>query len=264
MSLFIKLFLSAFLLNLSLISTAQSAGDYARTFERKGPVNDFAELLRPWEEERLTDQLEMISIEMGMAYSVCIIHDLGGFPIRELATEIGNKWQSGSASKNYGILLLIAKKEKEVFIATSKRVRSSIPDTVVQRIVNERVIPPLENGSYYTGISNGIDQLQFEMEKSLAGSSIKNDSNRLMNTFAIVFVIILGGLLAWDQYKLGRFDPKVRDFRVRGNSRSGLLTGPDSSGDFSSGGDSSGGGDGFGGGGAGGSFGGDGGGDSSD
>ncbi|GAB5525330.1 MAG: hypothetical protein Roseis2KO_32020 [Roseivirga sp.] len=92
------------------MSSAQSLVDYARTFERRSPVNDFAELLRPREEERLIAQLEMVSKEVGMAYSICAIHDLGGFPIRELATEIGNSWQSGSASENYGILLLISKK----------------------------------------------------------------------------------------------------------------------------------------------------------
>ncbi|GAB5525331.1 MAG: hypothetical protein Roseis2KO_32030 [Roseivirga sp.] len=96
------------------------------------------------------------------------------------------------------------------------------------------------------------------MEKSLAGTSIKNDSNWLIDTISVVFAFILAGLLAWDQYKLGRFDPKIRDFRTRGNSRSGLLSGPDSSGNFSSGSD------GFAGRDAGDSFGRDGGSDSSD
>lgn len=182
----------------------------------------------------MTAQIEMISKEVGMAYSVCLIEDLKGFPIGSLVTEIGNNWQSGAASENFAILMLIAKNDEEVFVATSKKLRFSLPDSIVQTVVDEHVIPELKRGNYYSSVSTGIDRLQFKIEQYWFSSDDKDNSNstKLTTALAFIFIISIAIFIIYDWYKLGRMNPKFYEQQGYLERRSGLLKGPDKHGKY--------------------------------
>jgi uncharacterized protein len=141
------------------VCQSQTLEAFAGSFQQVGIVNDYAGILNPIEEKSLEEEIHSIRRESKIEYAICLLNDLNGFEIKDVATVIGNEWGIGKASKNNGILFLIAFSDQKIFIATGLGIKDYLSDSEVQLILNSVVIPSLKMKNYYLGITSGITQI---------------------------------------------------------------------------------------------------------
>ncbi len=235
-----------------------------------GRVVDDAALLSPQQEQALTDRLAALEQQSGRQLVVATIPDLQGNDISDYAFRLGRTWQIGSKDRDDGTLLLVAPKERKVWIATGYGVEGVVTDALAARIYRNAIIPRFKAGDFPGGIEAGVNELATLLSlppdeaKARAAAAEAEDRQRdksgggaFMAIFWIfILIVIFGGMIS------GR---GKRGQRYRGGSAPIILWGPSDfgghgggsswgGGGWGGGGGFSGGGGSFGGGGAGGSW----------
>jgi uncharacterized protein len=125
---------------------------------------------------------------------VLIIPTTEGYEMVDYAVALGRKWGVGQEGKNNGIVFLIAKEDRKIFIAPGYGLEGAIPDITAKQIVDRIVLPNFKGNDFYGGIDQGIDALiqaakgEFVAPDSPEGS--KSDTFGSLIFFIIVFIIL--------------------------------------------------------------------------
>ena len=125
-----------------------------------GFVTDTVNVLTVEQKQSLDQDLTTYKQQTSNEIAVLIVESLNGEPIADVAVQVGRKWGVGTAGKNNGILILIARTEREVFIATGYGLEGAIPDIVAKGIIDLDMVPNFRDGKYGEGIAAGIDALK--------------------------------------------------------------------------------------------------------
>ncbi|RDU38790.1 TPM domain-containing protein [Neobacillus piezotolerans] len=143
---------SALLALLVLFLLGGSSGAYAagdKIPEPRGDiyVQDFADVLSQAEEQQLIGWGRQIEDSTGGAQvGVLTVNSLGGRDIQGYANEAFRKYKLGSAEKDNGVLLVLALKDKKIWIEVGYGLEGIIPDGKAGRILDTYAIPNLELG----------------------------------------------------------------------------------------------------------------------
>ena len=202
--------------------------------ENQTSFYDYIELLNKSGARFLEEKLIQVSDSTSTQIVIIIIDSTKGEKILDLATRWGNKWGVGEKDKDNGIILLMAKSDREVAIATGVGIRDKLTDSNAQRVINERIVPQFKKGNYYRGFSDGINGIShflqgiYKVEKksegiiSDIGTTWEEDIQRNLPTilFTLVGFIVLfvfrrfvgtGGEDRWD--RMDRYDRQQRRLR---------------------------------------------------
>lgn len=181
---------------------------------------------------------------------VLMISSLDNYPIEMLAEETATKNKVGTEKNDNGILLLIAKEDRELRFEVGYGLEGAVPDAIASSIIRNEITPRFKDNDYYLGINNGISALI----KAIGGEYKAFDTEEDQGFPFIIFIIIF--IVIWIFASKG--GPFVPGGVYRTGTRSGGWTSGTSSwggsSGWSGGGGFSGGGGSFGGGGASGSW----------
>src|SRR5215213_3720131 len=83
-----------------------------------GRVVDQAHLLRPEQVFDLTSKSEALEAQTGRQFVVATVNSLEGYEIEDYAYRLGRAWGIGQKGKSNGVILLVAPKDRKVWIAT--------------------------------------------------------------------------------------------------------------------------------------------------
>lgn len=181
---------------------------------------------------------------------VLMIPSLENYPIEMLAEETATKNKIGTEKNDNGILVLIAKNDKELRLEVGYGLEGAVPDAIASSIVRNVIRPRFRDNDYYLGVSDGVTAIIQAIGGEYKVENADNDSNGF--PFFIFIIIIVAVWLM-----MSRGGPFVSGGIYRTGTRSGGWTSGTSSWGGSSGwggGGFSGGGGSFGGGGASGSW----------
>ncbi len=218
-------------------------------------VNDLAGMMSSSEVRTLERRLVAYNDSTSTQIAVVTVPDLDGSDIAFYAFELGEKWGVGQQGKDNGIVILIAKAERQVFIATGYGVEGAVPDAYAKRIVENIMKPAFRQGRFFEGVSKAIDKIvQYLNGEYEAGDDVVvGEFSDLFVLLFILLIIIIFIILMSKGGRGGGYTYSGRGVEPFGGS-GGMGGGWSKGGGWSSGG-------GFGGGfGGGGSFGGGGGG----
>lgn len=148
-------------------------------------VIDYTGILSKSEQESLESKLTAYNDSTSTQIAVVIISTTGGYPVSQYAFQLGEKWGIGQKGKNNGALILVAKDDREVFIATGYGLEGAIPDALAKRIVELQIVPAFKQGQFYRGLNEATDT----MIKLAAGEYTADD---LKPRFPYELVIIFG------------------------------------------------------------------------
>src|SRR4030095_1964890 len=81
-------------------------------------VNDFTNTLSGEEINSLENKLIIYNDTTSTQIAIVMIHSLDGYPIDDYTFQLAEKWGIGQKGKNNGVLLLVAKDDRKIFIAT--------------------------------------------------------------------------------------------------------------------------------------------------
>lgn len=130
--------------------------------ERPNPpklVNDFTGTLSAGEVSALESKLVAYNDSTSTQIAVVILSSLDGYPVDDYSFQLAEAWGIGQKGKNNGVLLLIAKDDRKLFIATGYGMEGVMPDGLVKRIVEQDIKPFFKMGRYYDGINSGVDSM---------------------------------------------------------------------------------------------------------
>jgi uncharacterized protein len=91
--------------------------------------------------------------------TVVIIATTGDYDISDFSFALGRKWGVGNKEKNNGVVLLIAKNDRKVFIAPGYGLEGAIPDITAKQIVADIIVPNFKGNDFYRGIDEGTDAI---------------------------------------------------------------------------------------------------------
>ena len=122
-------------------------------------VSDFANLLDPETEARVTEQLVRIREDLDLEMTVVTLesrHDYGSFrSIEEFATTLFNTWGVGNATRNDGVMVLVARSDREMRIELGSSY-GPIYDDRMKLVIDHHFIPFFRGNQYAEGIETGV------------------------------------------------------------------------------------------------------------
>lgn len=158
-------------------------------------VNDFTNTLTTSQKESLEDKLVDFNNRTSNEIAVVIIPSTNGQAISSYAFELGETWGIGNAKFDNGVVLLIAKNDRNLFLATGYGVEEYIPDIYANQVVDLVITPHFKQGNFYKGIDQGTDEiinlLQGTFEPRKQNKTRINPVLVFIIIFLIVFLIVL-------------------------------------------------------------------------
>ena len=153
-------------------------------------VYDYADLLNPTEEKELENKLIRYSDSTTTQIVVITIDDLKGESIGILTPRWAHEWGIGQEKEDNGILILLSKNDREIWIAPGYGVEDRLTAGINGELIRNIIIPEFKAGSYYNGLDKGADAI-FEVLKEKYKGSRKESKKDFPILPVIIFVIIL-------------------------------------------------------------------------
>lgn len=129
-------------------------------------VNDFSQTLSASEISLLDKKIRAIYKKGIMQIGVVIVPTTADKPIYDYAMAVAGIWKLGSVGENNGLLILIAKNDRQMYILTGTGIEASLNDEQVAQVIKKEIAPKFAKGKYYAGLSVGIDALVRELYRS--------------------------------------------------------------------------------------------------
>ena len=184
------------LLCVGLLASVWTGPTHAQRFDfpprPSGPVLDQGSLLSGGEERALSRKLTAFEDTTSTAIVVVTLQSLNGAPISDYTFELGRAWGVGQEGKDNGVVFLVSKGDRKMFIATGYGVEGALPDAIANRIIERIVTPAFRNGRFYAGIDRGTDAIiqatKGEYDASREARSASSDEGMPM---ALIFTLLI-------------------------------------------------------------------------
>jgi uncharacterized protein len=121
-----------------------------------GPVNDYAQVISPQYEAQMNQLGRALWDQTGTSVVVATFHDLGGESPQIFANKLYKAWGIGTKEEDKGVLILLALKERRLWIETGYGSEGILPDAKVGEILDQHVVPLLRLDRYGEGLLNGM------------------------------------------------------------------------------------------------------------
>ncbi len=172
-------------------------------------TNDFTNTLSPDELNKLNSKLRAFEDSTSNQIVVLIIPSLEGNSIEEVANDIFRQNQIGTKKNDNGVLILLAKNDKEIRIEVGYGLESRLTDATSSSIIRNEIIPYLKEGKYYEGIDAGINSIFLAIQGEYSNNDLNKDDNFNFWSF-LIFLIFISIIF----FKINR----NRTFRIGRNS----------------------------------------------
>ena len=91
-------------------------------------VNDFANLLAPFQKQALEQKLDAYNDSTSSAIVIITVPDLQGYDIAEVSLKYLRDWGIGAKGKNNGVVILVSKNDHKARIETGYGMEGVLPD----------------------------------------------------------------------------------------------------------------------------------------
>ncbi|AKD37653.1 putative transmembrane protein [Pasteurella multocida subsp. multocida OH4807] len=122
-------------------------------------VNDYTNTLSAREKGALEQKLIAYGKETSSQIAVVIIPSTEEYEISQYTFELGDKWGIGRKQLNNGVLMLIAKDDRKMFIGVGQGLEGVLPDAFLSQLIRHQITPYFKQGQYAEGINNGLNYL---------------------------------------------------------------------------------------------------------
>lgn len=155
-------------------------------------VYDYAKLLSADEKAKLEEKLIRYSDSTSTQMVVVTIESLKGEDIGILAPKWGHKWGVGQAKEDNGVFILLAAKERKIWIAPGYGLEDRLTAGIGGEITRNIIIPEFKAGSYYKGLDKGADALFDVFKGKYKGErKVKKKGSGIPIVPIIVVIIII-------------------------------------------------------------------------
>ena len=174
-----------------------------------GRVVDQTGTLSAGERAALESRLADLEARKGSQVAVLLVPTVRPEAIEQYSIRVVDQWQLGRKDVDDGVLLLVAKDDREVRIEVGYGLEGAIPDATANRVIDEYVLPRFRQDDYAGGIVAGVDRLIALVDgEALPAPRARDGGDQLDSLFPVIFILslVVGGVL---RRVLGQFPGAV-------------------------------------------------------
>lgn len=158
-------------------------------------VNDFTGTLTQQQQAELEEKLLRYHDTTSTQITVVVVSTTDGEDPAQYAYQLGETWGVGQRKYNNGVVLLVAKDDRAVEIATGYGVEGALPDALCKRIIEDEIIPRFKEGDYVGGMSDGIQAIMDAIGGEYQEKTSRRHANDVSDPLAIVIFVLGVGLV---------------------------------------------------------------------
>jgi uncharacterized protein len=136
-------------LALLLLSTAISAQQYPKP---RGWVNDFAQVVSPDYESRLTSLITEVKTKTGAEIAIATIPTTKPESIEGYAVQLFERWGVGEKGEDKGVLIVAAIDDRKIRIEVGYGLEGVLPDGLCGQIIRDVLTPNFKQGNFGQGL----------------------------------------------------------------------------------------------------------------
>lgn len=144
--------LTAVLTALLLLSGCSEKDPYPQPTESFF-VNDFADLLDDTAESTVVSVGAALEHATTAQVVAVTVETLDGKEPADYALELGRKWGVGDREKDNGIVVLLAKEERQIYVAVGYGLEGALPDSKTGRMIDYYALEKLQKDDFAGGIT---------------------------------------------------------------------------------------------------------------
>lgn len=158
-----------------------------------GMVNDFAGMMSRSEVNMLERKLTNYRDTTTNVIAIATIESLQGNEVQEAATELFNKWRMWEGERYNGVLILVSRDDRQIWIEIGYGLEGAIPDVMANRIYQNIIVPNFRNGDVYTGLDRATDTMIQLASGEYEGTpeGLRNDSDGDFPVDVIIIIIVI-------------------------------------------------------------------------
>ncbi len=157
-------------------------------------VYDEADVLNASEEKLLEQKLIRYADTTSTQIVIATIKSLEGEYIGLYAAEWAQKWGIGQSGKDNGLLILLSKNDRKIWITTGYGLEGDLTDAATNTIIDQIILPEFRSGNYYSGLDKGTTAIFQVLNGTFKGSPKSGKSGGIPSQFIILgifFIIFL-------------------------------------------------------------------------
>lgn len=151
--------LRCFLLALGCALLATGAWAQVPVPALQARVTDLTGTLEPGRRQALESRLAAFEKEKGAQIGVLLVPTVRPESIEQYGIRVAEAWKLGRKGVDDGLVLLVAKNDREVRIEVGYGLEGVVPDVVAKRIIEESIVPRFKAGDMAGGIEAGVERL---------------------------------------------------------------------------------------------------------
>ena len=162
-------------------------------------VSDFANLLTPDQEAALTAQLQTARDATGVHVVLATMgriadHGAGSQSIESYGKTLFNHWGIGDATRNDGILILVARDDRATRIALGAGY-DPVYDGLAQRVIDRDMLPAFRRNDFAGGIAAGASAVIRDLVQPFAAKATPQPVQQESGLGGVaIFVAAVGGM----------------------------------------------------------------------
>jgi uncharacterized protein len=144
---------------LALISPALQAQDVLPVPALSARVIDQTGTLDAAARDALEAKLAAFEAQAGPQIVVLMVPTTAPEDIAAFAQRVGETWKIGRREVGDGLLVLVAKSDRKMWIAPAKALEGAVPDLAARQIVQNILTPAFKRNDFAGGLNAGVDAL---------------------------------------------------------------------------------------------------------
>lgn len=161
----------------------------------QGYVTDLAELIPDDEEQQLEDYLSSFTASSSNEIAVVTIPSLEGDAIENFAVKLFEEWGIGKEKQDNGILLLVARDDREMRIEVGYGLEGVLTDAESAWIIRDTLTPAFRGEAYSQGIREAVESMA-AITKGEYIPNIESGSSDTYFTYLVFGFIVFQWLMA--------------------------------------------------------------------
>ncbi len=136
----------------SLVSCDKAKAEPYPAHTERFFVNDFANVLTQEDADKIYTMGTALQDATTAQAVVVTVESLNGKEAAEYALELGREWGVGDKDKNNGVVVLLSKADREIYISVGYGLEGALPDSKTGRIIDNYGIPYFQNDNFSVGL----------------------------------------------------------------------------------------------------------------
>ena len=115
-------------------------------------INDFAEVIEQSAEDEIYSKGAALQEKTTAQVVVVTVDTLDGEEPADYALELGREWGVGQEEEDNGVVILLSKTERQIYIAVGYGLEGALPDSKTGRIIDIYGLDYLKNNDFSNGL----------------------------------------------------------------------------------------------------------------